>query len=413
MEYIVRTRLALPAAALAAGALALVPALPAAAATQTWTSPTDSNWSTATWSTTVPVAGDDITFAGGVRSTYNLGNVTFSSLRFTNEHQIANGGGALTLTNGIVVDAGAPARIDPGLTTSGPQTFAVGTGGSLTFPSLVNVDPASTLTLDVDGTLAVTTGDLNGGAGACIQSVGSGVVSFSAGGGGVGACPGQPVGLLVTAGETTFTPGASLGGKDFVAAGGLLTGGDLATPAVIRALSLVAGGTVSPGGSGGTGLGELQLWGTSAWTGGTYLPDVDGSGSADRVSGAGQAISVSGTTLSPRLGGTALAGQSWVVLASDVGVSGRFQSPAGAALDDGDEFAANGQIYSIAYSPLEVEVTWLRAAPVVVPPVTPVTPSAPTLPATGPADAGPAAGLALLAVFAGLGMVAVGRRRTA
>lgn len=400
-----RTRVVIP-AALAASALVLIPALPAAAATTTWTSPTDSFWSTASWTTTVPVGGDDIVFAGGVRSTYELGNVSFSSLRFTNEHLIANGGGAITLTDGIVVDALAAAAIEPGITTDGSQTWAVGAGGSLTLPSQVTVDPGSTLTIQAEGTVAVTTGNLDGAAAACILKTGSGVLSIASGGGGVGTCAGYPLGLVTTAGETTIAPGASIGGKDFVAAGGLFTGGSVASPAIVRQLSLVGPGTVSPGGSAGTGLGHLNLWGTSTWIDGTYVVDVDAGGDSDRVTGAGQAISVAGTVLSPRLIGAPTAGQTWRVLASDVAVTAAFESPAGAALAGGDEFEANGQIFEIAYDALGVDVTWLRAAPAAPPVATP----AATLPETGPTDAAPAALVALLAVFAGLGLLAASRR---
>jgi hypothetical protein len=67
--------------ALAGGvALALVATSPAAAASVTWISPTDSWWSVGgPWSGgAIAATGDDVTFAGGDRSTYNLGNVTFS-----------------------------------------------------------------------------------------------------------------------------------------------------------------------------------------------------------------------------------------------------------------------------------------------------------------------------------------------
>lgn len=402
-----RTRRAVPLAALAASALVLIPALPAAAATVTWTAPADAAWSAATWNAAAPVAGDDITFAGGIRSTYDLGNVTFASLHFTNEHLIANGVGAITLTDGITVDAGAVAAIQPGLSTSGSQTWTIGSGGSLTFPSAVTVDPASTLTLLVDGTLAVTTGNLDGAAAACITASGAGVLSFSSGGGGAGSCPGYPAGIVAASAETAFTPGAFLGGTDFVAAGGLFTGGSLASPATVHALSLVAGGTVSPGETAGTGLGAFSLWGTSAWAGGSYLVDVDAAGDSDLVSGAGQAISVAGTVLNPRLTGSPAPGQTWTVISSDVSVTGQFQAPGGATLADGDEFEANGQIFSISYLAQQVDLVWERVAPVVV---SPVTPAAPTLPDTGAAAAVPIALVGLGLLLAGCCAVVATRR---
>lgn len=401
-----RPRTALPLAAAAASCLVILPALPAAAATVTWVSPTDAAWSVAAWSAAPPVSGDAITFAGGPRSTYDYpAGTVFSSLDFTNDHEIANGGGSVILTSGITVAAGADAMIDILVETSGAQTFAVASGGSLTFPAQVNADPTSTLTLDIDGTLVVT-GNLDGGAGACIQSTGSGVVRFASGGGGVGTCPTYPLGLVSAAAETTFDPGAFLGGTDFVAAGGLFTGGSLASPATVRQLSIVAGGTVSPGATAGTALGALNLWGTSDWSAGTYLADVDAAGTSDVVSGQGQAVNLLGTVLQLRLAGTPAAGQTWTVLQSDVAVNGAFTSPAGVTLADGDEFTSNGQVYSIAYLPGSVTVTWVRAAP-----AAPVVPAAPAvLPATGADLPLPLMLIALSTLVAGAAAVGWSRR---
>ncbi len=396
-----RLRLGLPLAALAAGALVIVPVIPAAAATTTWTSSGDSAWTTAVWATAVPAAGDDVTFAGGVRSTYDLGNVALSSLRFTNEHRVANGGGIIGLTSGIIVDAAGAATIEPGIATAGSQAWTIASGGSLTLPSQVDVDPASTLTLTVDGQLIVTTGNLDGGAAACIRAGGAGELRFEGGGGGVGACPGSPQGIVASAASTTFPAGAFLGGTDFVAAGGVLSGGSLASPSTVRSLSLISGGTVNPGGSLGAGLGELDLWGTSTWAGGTYAADVDAAAGSDLVFGVNQAIILNATVLQPRLTGTATPGQTWTVLGSDVGVSGQFSSPAGSLLADGAEFESVGQIFSIDYQALGVSVSWLRAAPVVIPPVLTAPAATAQLALSGSEGTVPAALLALVAMLTG------------
>lgn len=352
-----------------AAALTLVVAQPATAATATtWTQAGDSWWSTASWTSSAPAAGDDVVFAGGLRSTYNYpGNTAFSSFHFTNEHTVANGGGSIELTGGLTVDAGAAARIDPLLTASASQNWVVGSGATLTLPSQVRVSNASTLSLYVDGTMEVS--DLDGLATACIVKYGSGLLRFLGGGGGVGTCAGQADGLLVAAGEVTIDGTANLGGKDFAVAGGLLTGGTEAGAAVVHALNLTGVGVLSPGASSGDDFGRLDLWGTSAWTGGTYQVDWDpaGAGRVDLVTGVNQAISVAATKLDIRLAGTPTAGQRARIVSSDVGFTGLFASPAGIALAEGEEFTSRGQVYAIHYiaGPGDngAEIEWLRAAP--------------------------------------------------
>jgi hypothetical protein len=402
---------ALPLACAGGLALVLVVASPAAAASVTWVSPGDTWWSTAaSWSGGTPAAaGDDVTFAGGIRSTYDLGNVSFASLHFTNEHTVANGGGAIALTDGLTVDAGAPVRIEPLVSTTGSQSWQVASGATLTLPSQVNVDPASTLTLQVDGTVDVTTGNLDGGAGACIVKTGAGVLRFASGGGGVGACGADPEGIRIEAGEAAIVPGAHLGGTSFRVAGGTVTGGTLVAPGVVRQLNL-GSGLVSPGDSSGAGIGALQLWGTSSWTGGQYLVDWEPvTGDVDEVYGVNQAVSVSGTVLELRLLGAATAGDTATVLRSDVAVTGAFRSPAGATLADGDEFASGGQRYRIGYSATAVTVTWLGAVP---PPAGPVAGPGPALAETGAASGlGIAAGIAALALTGGVLLLV--RRRVA
>jgi LPXTG-motif cell wall-anchored protein len=396
--------------ALAGGtALALVVASPAAAASVTWVAPGDTWWSDAgSWSgAAVAATGDDVTFAGGDRSTYNLGNVTFSSFHFTNAHTIANGGGAIGLTNGLTVDAGAPVRIEPGVATSGDQSWAVATGATLTLPSQVDVDPASTLTLQVDGTVDVTTGNLDGGAAACIVKTGAGVLRFASGGGGVGVCGADPEGLRVEAGEVQIVPGANLGGKSFRVAGGTFTGGALGAASVVRQLNLGTG-TVSPGVA-ATDIGAINLWGSSSWTGGSYIVDWNPTtGDADLVHGDNQPISVADTVLELRLAAAATVGDTVTVLDSTVAVSGAFRSPAGAVLADGDEFVSGGQRYEIGYTATAVNVTWLGAVPAAPAPA----PAAdPTLAETGvTVGTGIAAAGAVLALVGGVLLV---RRRRA
>lgn len=393
-------------------ALALIVASPAAAATVTWISASDTIWSdTTSWAGgSVAAAGDDVTFAGGIRSTYNLGNVTFSSLQFTNDHTLANGGGAITVTNGVAVAAGADVRIEPLVMSLGSQSWSVGSGATLTLPSAVNVDALSTLTLDVDGVIDVTTGNLDGFAGACIVKTGSGVLRLASGGGGVGACGADPEGLRVEAGEVALVAGTNLGGKSLRVAGGTVTGGAVGSPAIVRQLNLGTG-TVSPGGSAGAGIGQLDLWGTSGWTGGTYLVDWDpAAGQADLVRGDNQAISVADTVLELRLAPGATVGDSATVLSSNIAVTGAFRSPAGAVLADGDEFASDGQRYEIGYTATSVSVTWLGAVP--VPPAPAPAPADPTLAATG-VSAGVGIATAAAAASVVLGVVLLRRRATA
>ncbi len=397
-----------------AAALTLVVAQPATAATATtWTQAGDSWWSTASWTSSVPAAGDDVAFAGGVRSTYDYpGNTAFASFHFTNEHTVANGGGSIELTGGLAVDAGAAVRIEPLLTASASQNWVVGSGATLTLPSQVRVSNASTLSLFVDGTMEVS--DLDGLATACIVKYGSGPLRFLSGGGGVGTCAGQPAGLLVAAGEVTIVGTANLGGKDFAVAGGLLTGGTEAGAAVVHALNLTGVGVLSPGASSGDDFGKLDLWGTSAWTGGTYQVDWDPAGGrVDLVTGVNQAISVAATKLDIRLAGTPTAGQRARIVSSDVGFTGLFASPAGIALAEGEEFTSRGQVYAIHYiaGPGDngAEIEWLRAAPV----APPVAPPAPALAATGADTAWPLALAAVAVLGTGSLLVVRGRRMRA
>ncbi len=395
-------------------ALALLATSPAHAATLTWTSPGDSWWSTATWSGgAAPTTDDSVTFAGGNRSTFDYpGSTRFASFRFTNEHTLAHAGGAIELTGGVTVDPGAAVRIEPQLTASANQSWQVGAGAALTLPSQVYVSNTSTLTLQVDGTMTVTTGNVDGLATACIIKSGAGVLRLEGGGGGVGTCPGAPAGLNVTSGEVAIVGAPNLGGKDFAVTGGTFTGGTDAAAAVVHQLNLTGSGVVSPGASSGADIGMISLWGTSAWTGGTYQVDWDAAANeADTVAGAGQAISVADTRLDVRLSGTPTAGQSVRILGSDVAYSGQFAAPDGTALADGDEFTSNGQVYSVEYitagATSGVLLHWERVAPA-APPV--ITPAAPALASTGAEAVVPFAAGALAVLGVGVALVA-GRRR--
>lgn len=397
-----------------AAALTLVVAQPAFAVTRTWTQVGDSNWSSATWTGGVPVAGDDVTFSGGPRSTYDLGNLGLGWLMFPTTHEIANGGGAITLTGGIEVTGGSTARIEPQLTSSGSQAWFVESGSTLDLPSAVYSDPATFLRLTIDGTMTVGAGgNLDAGGTGCVEKQGTGVLQLLGGGGGVGTCAGQPKGLLVAAGEVAVVGTPNLGGKDFAVTGGTFTGGTASGAAVVHELNLAGTGVVSPGPASGAGIGRVSLWGTSVWTGGTYRVDWDAaSNDSDYVYGTGQAISVSGTRLDVRLAGTPTAGQFVRILGSDVSYTGQFSSPTGTPLADGDEFTSNSQVYSLEYistgGASGVLLHWLRAAPVVVPPVDP--PASPELAHSGAEARWPLAITAFALVGSGALLVAYRRR---
>lgn len=392
--------------ALAGGAaLTLVIATPAAAASTTWIAPADSLWSTATWSSTVPAAGDDVSFNGGPRSTYNLGVLQFSTFTFLASHEIANGSGNFSLTNGLAVQAPAVAEIAPQLTAVGDQTWEVEAGARLQFPSAVYTDGTSQLTLDVDGVMAIgTAGNLDALATGCIVKQGSGVLELHGGGGGVGTCAGQPAGLLVTEGEVAIVGTPNLGGKNFAVTGGVITGGTDAAPAIIRELNLAGTGVVSPGASSGADLGHLRLWGTSTWTGGSYQVDWDADlDVADYVDGENQAILVSDTRLDIRLSGTPTAGQEAKIIGSNIAFTGQFSSSTVTPLADGDEFVSNGQVFSISYvasgTASGATLTWLRADE--------------TAPGPGLADTGadPAIALGAGVLLFGSGILLFARRR--
>jgi LPXTG-motif cell wall-anchored protein len=159
----------------------------------------------------------------------------------------------------------------------------------------------------------------------------------------------------------------------------------------------------------------LSLWGTSAWTGGTFQVDWDvDTDDSDYVFGDGQAISVTGTKLDVRLAGTPTAGDFVRILGSTIAYTGQFAAPDGTALADGDEFTSNGQVYSLEYiasgGASGVLLHWLRAAPAPSPSPSTSPAAGDQLAATGSSDAAPAIMLGAVAL-AGGALLLAGRRR--
>ena len=403
-----RTRTALLPTLFVASTLVIVPALPAAAATTTWTQASDAWWSTATWSTTVPVAGDDVVFNGGPRSTYNLGDVDFASFTFDATHQVAGGGGEIGLTGGLNVAPGVTARVDPNINVRAAQSWTIASGSSLEVPSWITTDGVGALTLAVDGQL-VLSGNLDAlGTGAVTQT-GTGVVVRSGGaGGGIGAG-----GYNVTSG-TFRLDGASIGGTDVQVTGGALDG----PGGEIGALRIDAG-VLAPGVAGVGELGLIGIQRNLALDGGAYLYTVDpGASDADYLLSSGS-VSGTGTRLMIDTLATPTVGDVFAVLGAwrggTVDAALRLLSPDGVTLADGDEFVADGGRWSIDYitgTDGVVEVEYLGAAPVVTPPPSPA--PRPALANTGLDDGllvpvGIGAGVLILL---GVGALIVGRLRS-
>lgn len=375
-EIPVRTRNATIPAVLAAAALTVVPALPAAAATITWTQPGDSWWSTATWVTAVPAAGDDVVFDGGPRSTYNLGDVTFGAFQFESDHQIASGGGTIALAGGITVAPGIAARIDPNIQVAGAQTWSVAPGSTLHLPSWITTDGIGTLELAIDGELALD-GNLDAlGTGAVVQT-GDGIVVRSGGaGGGIGAG-----GYDIASGAFRLNS-AVIAGTDVQATGGTLDGAG-----TIGAFSLDAG-VLAPGIAGGTEVGIIDAWRNVNLDGGTYRVSVDPT-SADsdlliaraNTTGTGVRLDVQ-TTATPAVGDTFTIIQA---VGGTIDAALRLLSPTGDVLGDGDEFASDGSLWQVAYvagADGLVSIEYLGEAPTEPAPSTPG-PAAPQLASTG------------------------------
>lgn len=377
-----------------AAALALLPALPATAATKGWTQPGNDWWTSATWSGGLPVAGDDVEFDGGPISTYNIaGTVDYRSFTFIQDHEIWNGPGVgvIGLTHGLVVEAGVTASIDRDMRTSGSQSWTVADGAELTVPSWIEADPAGTLTLDVDGTLRLT-GNIGADGTGSIVKTGTGTVLRTGGvGGGIGGG-----GLDVREGVFELE-GAAIGGTAFQVNGGTLSGAG-----TINALTL-SSGVLAPGLGAGAGTGLLTT-GNATLSGGTFLVTVDatGAGSNDALHAPGATLLLSGTTLDIATIGTPSPGDLFEIAGTDLGGTivgtSRFLSPAGDVLEHGDEFVTGGHVYRIDYAFGAgglIDVVYVGAAPV---------PEA--LPSTG-TELWLGAGIAVMLLAAGAGLAAL------
>lgn len=381
-----RTRSLVPVAALGSAALVLVAVAPASAAgtTSYWANPGNSNWSTATWTPAAPGDADYVVFSslGGLLSTYDLSGVTLAGIEFRTDHQVMNGGQAISVKSGIAVDAGVNAWIDVDVhTVANAQAIRVHDGGSFTLTGELDVESGSQLTLQADaGATIELVGKLDAFGTQCVYKLGAGTLRFSSNsGGGMGTCS-TGEGLVLQEGTIDIGANALLGGTSFMVTGGEFTGGAGTLPSVVKQLNMQGGGVVSPG-LPDTPIGTLHLWGTSAWTGGTYIVDVDPVAlQADRVEVVNQAISIDGTVLAPRIAPGTPQQQNLLafpVLSSDISVNGSFVSPAGDRLSDGDEFASNGQLWRYGQEENRVILTWLGAAPE----PEPETPTMPTPPA--------------------------------
>lgn len=377
---------AVPAAVAGAIALALAPALSAAAATTEWTQPGDSWWSTATWTTTVPAAGDTVVFNGGPRSTYDLGDVTFARFEFPTSHVIANEAGAISLIAGLSVTGGSVAESETQITAIGSQTWSVESGSSLVFDPWIFTDGVGTLTLDVDGVMEIN-GNLDAlGTGAVVQT-GSGMVIRRGGAGGA-----ILDGYTVASGEFSLD-GAIITGTAVRTTGGALTG-----VGQIGALTVVDG-ALAPGDPVSDPYGTIGVEGDLALDGGIELVDIDPVAADNDYVITRGVLSGVGTTLLPITTSTPAVGQVFAVVGAwsegSVDPGFRFLSPGGAVLDNGAEFVMGTQRWSIQYTTGAggvVEITYLGEVP-----------PTPALPATGQENAW----LLPVALIAG-GLVVVG-----
>ncbi|WP_167051493.1 hypothetical protein [Salinibacterium sp. ZJ77] len=395
-----RTRIAIIPAFAAAAALVIVPAASAAAATVTWTQADDSWWGMATWPAGIPAAGDTVVFAGGPRSTYNLGTVTFERFEFPTTHTIANVGGIIGLRGGLDVSGSSTAEILADLSVVGAQTWTVAAGSTLRIPTWITTDGIGTFVLDVDG-VAELSGNVNALGTGLVQQTGDGTVIRSGGaGGGIGGG-----GYDVQSG-VFHLDGADIGGTDVQTTGGTL-GGDGA----FGAFTLTSG-TLAPGATGADALGTLEAQRNATLTGGRYLAQLDPTlADADYLVSAGT-MSGAGTRLVPTPITTPDVGDVFAVAGAwrggTVDAAFRFLAPNGDTLDDGEEFVANGGRWLIDYTfgtNGVVEVEYLGLAPTAAP-------ALPSLAVTGldPDLMAPVAGIAGFLVVGGVITMIVARR---
>lgn len=397
-------------------ALVALPALPASAVvdTQTWTSPTHQWWTSGTWSSgEVPENGDTLIFpaTSSTQSDANVGNISLAAMRFTGDHYLGSAApsGVITLTGttGLEVtdaEGGADVTLNNDLATSGTQTWVVAAGSTLQLPALVTVDAAGSLELDIDG-LVTSTGNINGQFTGLVTKTGSGTLVRAGGSG--GAIGGG--GLNVQEG-TLFLDSVSHG-TAYQVSGGTL-GGD----GVVDSIT-VTDGVIRPNDYNVGFYGILVGANGVTLDGGTYEVNLDGVTDAVSYLTAGNGILAgSGTRLDFNLESLPTVGEQYEVAGVQFGTIAsdfRFLSPAGATLEDGDEFVAAGQRWSIDYAEGVVIVEYLGVAPVDGPEPPVDEEEEETLPDTGVADAtlgGAAAAVALLAL--GGGLLVLRRRAT-
>ena len=368
---------AIPAALVGAIALALVPALPAAAAEQVWdgTGGVGQWWSDASAWTAAPLAnGDSVTFSavgGGIQTQSTLtdfgGALTLGNVRFATSHSVTGSSTALTTTGGISVTAGSSVVFNSDVTTSGAQTWLVGPESQLTLPGVIRVDPASSLTLEIDG-LVNATGNIDGQMTGLVTKIGEGtLVRTGNAGGAIGGG-----GLLINEG-VVLLDGVSGSGTSYVINGGMLAG-DRITAGIT-----LTSGVIAPGG-GAAGPQEILVGLNGvALNGGTYEVSIAPGETvpSDFITAGDGVLSGAGTALELQVTSTPTIGDAFEIAGVQFGTidpAFRFRGPDGTVLDEGAEFVSGGGIWSISYIGV-VEIEYLGLAP--------VTPVAPTMPATG------------------------------
>lgn len=396
----------LPRTALAAaGALALVAAsaAPAHAATVEWAGPpTGSNQETdvaANWTgNEIPAAGDVWRLGAGTRANNALSvDAQVGGLLFESAGFFFTGNRILLQSGGVAATADAELNID--ITLSGSQTWTVADGATVRVSGTVLV-PSGELTLAPTGTVAFTTGRLDGVGGAGLVSQTSGTVVMGGGGGTIGG------GGYRTTGGTTHWQ-AVLGGTAVQVNG---EGATLSGAGAAQRITASAG-TVSPGAEiGGGGTDELESWDTITFTPATRLQlDVTDT-TADRLL-AYQSIDLGGALLELRVPDGVDPIARTTIATSTLGtVSGGLATAEGAIVT-GEPFVSGGHrwILEEGGGGTTLDLVWVERVVVdegpgdggdgdggdggTTPPVTdgdgdsaapqPVSPAAPELPATG------------------------------
>lgn len=395
----------LPRMALAsAGALALVAvtATPAHAATFVWDGPpTGANQETSVaenWAADVlPSPGDIWVFSAGTRANNSLPTDTLvGALQLDSPGFFLTGTRIQLDTAGVTATANAELNID--ITLSGSQTWAVADGATLSVSGTVLV-PSGELTLSPTGTVAFTTGRLDGVGGAGTVRQTSGTVVLAGSGGEIGG------GGYLIAGGTSHWQGV-LGGTAVQLAGesGVLSG--IGAAQRINA----SAGTVSPGPeAGGAGTGELESWDTITLTPATRL-QLDITDTAADTLLAYQSIDLGGALLELRVpDGIDPLARTTIATSTLGAVSGGLATAEGPIVV-GEPFVSGGHRWTLEADEINdptLELVWIERVVVdegpgdgdgggdggTTPPVSdgdgdsaapqPVSPAAPELPATG------------------------------